>query len=735
MATHIQLHRSNVAGATPSVSTMLEGEVAVNLQDKKLFVKGADGSLITLVDAHTSHDAAGSVGGIQFKDSGGFSGDTGKFVFDSANTRVGIGTGSPREALEVQGTMQSTGVSADGATFGVKGFTTSGPIFVNNAPVTIKGAGDVTLNLIADSDNSGENDNPIISMGQDGAEARFDLGVVGDAGQIFTNSLANAAFLDTANSNNDLQFSVGGDMKMTLLDTGKVGVGTKAPREKLEVSGTIQATGVSADGATFGVKGITVDGGGKFAGGVTAASIDVSGNITGSASSLITAGAFFGPLVGNATTASSAGSATIATTATNVSVQGKSDNTEYRVVFAESAGSGTTSLGAKVDSGAGDAGLLFNPAKDTLTTGIIHAGVSADGATFGGDIRCQSNIILGEDGFIGTADDDERIKFDGSGNILSFRTPNVQIERKLAHYGDGDTFLDFTPDNLEIQVGGKVFAEAKGADGLLHAPFGISGGGATFDNHVGFLAGATVGGDCKVDGTLLIAQQITHAGDSDTGIDFATNQVTIRTGTEGEPQIKATTGHKVELGDVEEANSGTRVIIDDANTKIQLISNSIEVGQDIVHSGDSNTKITYGADSITLTAGGTNYQAITTAGTNFADTDVVRPNLKDYSETVNAIGTITGNTAIDFSAGNVQTVTGNGNCEFSFTNPPASGKSGTLTLLITNGGANTTTWHSSVKWPSDVAPSLTSSGIDIVSFVTIDGGTNIYGFVGGLNFS
>ena len=53
----------------------------------------------------------------------------------------------------------------------------------------------------------------------------------------------------------------------------------------------------------------------------------------------------------------------------------------------------------------------------------------------------------------------------------------------------------------------------------------------------------------------------------------------------------------------------------------------------------------------------------------------------------------------------------------------------------TNGGSSTVTYHSSVKWPSDVAPSLTSSGIDIITFLTTDAGSNIYGFVGGLNFS
>ncbi len=120
---------------------------------------------------------------------------------------------------------------------------------------------------------------------------------------------------------------------------------------------------------------------------------------------------------------------------------------------------------------------------------------------------------------------------------------------------------------------------------------------------------------------------------------------------------------------------------------------------------------------------------------NMLDNQLVRPKFKDYAETVNVIGTVTGNTAISFANGNVQTVTGNGNCEFSFTNEPASGSAGTITLLITNGGANTTTWEAAVKWPGNVAPSLTSSGIDILSFITIDGGTTIYGFVGGINFS
>ena len=118
------------------------------------------------------------------------------------------------------------------------------------------------------------------------------------------------------------------------------------------------------------------------------------------------------------------------------------------------------------------------------------------------------------------------------------------------------------------------------------------------------------------------------------------------------------------------------------------------------------------------------------------DQEVSRPKLKDYGETVNAIGTITGDTTVDIEAGNVQTVTvSSGATEFDFENWSATGIASTLTLIITNGGSQTVTWVSAVKWPGDNAPALTSSGIDIISFMTIDAGTNIYGFVGGINFS
>jgi len=170
------------------------------------------------------------------------------FYYDSTNLKVGIGTSGPDQTLGVSGDFY---VSA-GATFG--------------GDVTIISAGDVALNLIADTDNSGENDNPIISMGQDGGEGVFELGVVGNAGQIFTNSTGNAGFLNTGSAWNDLQFSTNDSMRMTILRTGEVGIGTNAPDQTLGVSGDFY---VSA-GATFGSDvvfqgGISADAGATFA--------------------------------------------------------------------------------------------------------------------------------------------------------------------------------------------------------------------------------------------------------------------------------------------------------------------------------------------------------------------------------------------------------------------------------------------------------------------------------------
>ena len=78
--------------------------------------------------------------------------------------------------------------------------------------------------------------------------------------------------------------------------------------------------------------------------------------------------------------------------------------------------------------------------------------------------------------------------------------------------------------------------------------------------------------------------------------------------------------------------------------------------------------------------------------------------------------------AIDCSAGNYFTKTASGALTWTVTNVP-SAKAYSFILELTNGGTGTQTWFSGVKWPAGTAPTLTASGVDVLGFITDDGGT------------
>ena len=116
---------------------------------------------------------------------------------------------------------------------------------------------------------------------------------------------------------------------------------------------------------------------------------------------------------------------------------------------------------------------------------------------------------------------------------------------------------------------------------------------------------------------------------------------------------------------------------------------------------------------------------------------VTNAELKSYAETINSIGSIGGGTQdIDLALGNVVTATVDTSATtFTFSNPPTSGKSGSFTLKLTNGGSQTVNWSASVLWPDNTAPTLTASGVDVLTFVTTNNGTTWKGFTAGLDMS
>ena len=115
-----------------------------------------------------------------------------------------------------------------------------------------------------------------------------------------------------------------------------------------------------------------------------------------------------------------------------------------------------------------------------------------------------------------------------------------------------------------------------------------------------------------------------------------------------------------------------------------------------------------------------------------ADQTVSAINLKDYGEVTNALGSVSGSTTIDLTAGNSVTATAGGAITWTFSNPTASDELCGFVLKLVNGGSATQTWPGSVDWPAATAPTLTTSGTDVLVFITCDGGTTWYGFTAGL---
>ena len=146
-------------------------------------------------------------------------------------------------------------------------------------------------------------------------------------------------------------------------------------------------------------------------------------------------------------------------------------------------------------------------------------------------------------------------------------------------------------------------------------------------------------------------------------------------------------------------------------------------------------------DGYTGTTAELNYNDLPTLGTVEASKTVTADavgtttNLKTKKQTeiVNALGTVSSATAINFALGNeVTTVLASGG-SFTISNPPASGIYGKFRFILTNGGTVADPWHASVKFAGGTTPTLTTSGVDILNFETIDNGATWFAVVEGLD--
>jgi len=158
-------------------------------------------------------------------------------------------------------------------------------------------------------------------------------------------------------------------------------------------------------------------------------------------------------------------------------------------------------------------------------------------------------------------------------------------------------------------------------------------------------------------------------------------------------------------------------------------TDTLEIGVGVAHGTTAAISMDSSAD---MTLGGY---------INFADEQAIKPKMKDYSEVVNALGSKSAAFDIDLEDGNVHSLTiTSGTFNIGLVNALAS-NSNSITLIGTNLAAGTPSFVSGahggggnvVKWPGGSAPTLTASGVDILTFTTFDGGTNWYGFAAGID--
>jgi len=110
------------------------------------------------------------------------------------------------------------------------------------------------------------------------------------------------------------------------------------------------------------------------------------------------------------------------------------------------------------------------------------------------------------------------------------------------------------------------------------------------------------------------------------------------------------------------------------------------------------------------------------SGASASNTALSNAVLTAYTETIKALGNVSGTVSINLFLSNYFTATSTGACTWTFDNAATGILMSSFVLKLINGGAFTQIWPVAVKWPGAVAPTLTVSGNDTLAFVTDDNG-------------
>lgn len=151
--------------------------------------------------------------------------------------------------------------------------------------------------------------------------------------------------------------------------------------------------------------------------------------------------------------------------------------------------------------------------------------------------------------------------------------------------------------------------------------------------------------------------------------------------------------------------------------------------------GDSGWGLTWNAnlDSVDATVKAVSDVAAAKASKS-GDTFTGRVITKSTAADVVALGNWTGVPSIDLSSANAFTATLTGAVTNITLLGTQASKVNAFVLKLTNGGAFSIAWPAVILWPNAATgPSLTTTGTDVLAFITFDGGTSWSGHVAQLN--
>ena len=150
-----------------------------------------------------------------------------------------------------------------------------------------------------------------------------------------------------------------------------------------------------------------------------------------------------------------------------------------------------------------------------------------------------------------------------------------------------------------------------------------------------------------------------------------------------------------------------------------------------------NSAFTKANSALPNTAGVTTAGSIIVPGTVQSTAVTATSNIRSnvFTTGVSTNTTVVGATTVDLSISNYFKYTITGSTTFSFVNPPVTSNAVVFVMSITNGGSSPVVWPGTVRWPGGTAPTLTTSGVDILVFSTDDGGSNYRGLASQINSS